>query len=990
MKCPVCKKNISQTALKCPYCKTRTGLLCSHCNSVNPIGSVVCNQCGSELLKICSNCNSVNFPSAVKCRKCGSPFGKIVQNKSKVKKDANKVDSGDLKYKPKLYTIKQAVETLSDGILSTDRKIFSICAEKGSGKSSVLKLVIKKLESKKLQWCIGKCTPITQITPGGVVKDMLLNLFRLPNYGYDCESLGKDAFDFFSKEFSFLNSSEVSDFLNFVYSSKDGDYEDIIVNKKRTYGILHRIFEAFCQTGRFVFVVDNFDFIDGFSAEFLTEFIRHEKNWKYLKFIAICNDYRPISGFFGFEDKSLKAYEDINLCPLNMKELEKTVNINSADYISDREKELIFSKCSGNYAYLEQAFGYAFDCQINDVTFILPDSFSSLVKARLEILKKTNEDAHKLLCASAILGDKLNISLLREIFSKEIKNFQDTISYLQKSNFIRPYDDLYYEFNNLYLWENIVNNIKRDSVFEDINVKVGKAINVFSLNITPTMSIIAHNLKETRMAFDIWTKTARLSCYIGDINLYVIAQKQCIALLNEFNDNETLEIRYSISEKLGKLLSEYDPEEAMEYLPDAISHAKENKDEVKEIELLAYLTQCCQKTGNYYGNVECSDNILKKLSTDGQSLEKAMVLTSKLSSLVDIGNCGEVISLIDNDILPVLNSYLAKPKLNKLFPLGILFDTWLKVYLILAKALALQGNNRVFEVLKNLYTIAEKHRINDKSLVAGSKLVEAYAYTMKGNFSVSDKILAEIKSNFNDYIDYNLISRQNLVIIINRFMQKKYEDIRQELFDAVTFANNTGDNFTKNILKTMLGKIFKDENHVKHALDIYNEQITYFAKEKMALGALLSWYLISEATLVTENSKSAIDISERALEIAQNPDINNYFFIVILRLVLAKSYLNIADFQTAKIHLETALKIASKYEMYDLLSRLYLLYGSYYYEMGIIKSPQQAEYLRGCAMMYERAMETIVKYTNNLSVKNDLINKKEKLNDFCSQNGIKL
>lgn len=983
MKCPVCKKTISNSALKCPYCKTRTGLLCSHCNTINPIGTINCQQCGNELLKICPNCNSVNFPSATKCRKCGSPFA----NKTKKKNKDNETDK--LKYSPELFTINQAVETLYEGILSTDKKIFSICGEKGVGKSSVLKLVIKKLEPKKLQWCIGKCTPLTQITPGGVIQNILLNLFRLPYFGVSASDLEKNAAQFFTKEFSFLNNTEIDDFLNFIYNSKDGNYEDIIINKKRTYSILNRIFDAFCATGRFVFVVDNFDFIDGFSAEFLTEFIRRPNNWKNLKFIAICNDYKPISGFFGFEDKNLKAYKDINLFPLKTKEIEKTANINSAAYVSDRERDIILSKSKGNYAYVEQAYSYAFDCQINDRAFILPESFNDLVKSRIEILKSTNPQAHKLLCAGAILGDKVDISLLKEIFAKEIVDFNDTLQFLYKSNYIRPYDDIYYEFENLYLWETVVKNLKHDSIFEDINVKVGKAISAFSLNVNPTMSVIAHNLKETRMAFDIWTKTASLASYVGDINLYVIAQKQCIALLNEFNDSETIDIRYSIDEKLGKLLSEYDPEEAMEFLPDAINHAKENNDEVKEVELLGYLTQCCQKMGNYFGNVECSDTVVKKLKS-GQDLEKAMILTSKLSALLDIGNCGEVINLIDNDILPVLNNYLSKPKLNKMFPLGILFDTWLKVYVELALALALQGNNRCFEVLKNLFSIIEKHRITDKQLIAKAKIVQAYSYTMRGNFSQSEKILLEVKTNFTDYMDFNTISRQNLVIIINKFMQKQYDDIRLQLFDAVTFANNTGDNFTKHILKTLLGKVFKDENHAKHAIEIYNEQISYFAKEKMALGALLSWYLISDATMVTDNSKSAIDIAQRALEIAQNPNINNYFFNSILNLLLAKTYVNIADFQSAKMYLETAINIAKKFELNDVLSRAYHLYSVYYYEMGTVQSSKQTEYLRACAMMCEKGMETVITNTSNQYLK-ELINKqKTRLNDYCSENGIKL
>ena len=186
MKCPICKKNISSTALKCPYCKTRTGILCSECNTVNPVGTLVCKKCGQELLKICSRCKSVNFPSAQKCRKCGSPFG--------TKKDKNTTTQpSPLDFSPQLYSKKKALELLTEGLKSKEQKIFSITGEKGLGKSSLLKEVIKNLGKDRYEWCIGKCTPLTQLTPGGVVQDMLLNLFKLPNYYVNNDELKKDA-----------------------------------------------------------------------------------------------------------------------------------------------------------------------------------------------------------------------------------------------------------------------------------------------------------------------------------------------------------------------------------------------------------------------------------------------------------------------------------------------------------------------------------------------------------------------------------------------------------------------------------------------------------------------------------------------------------------------------------------------------------------------------------------------------------------------------
>ena len=145
MKCPICKKNIPDTAVKCPYCRTRTGLVCGRCNSINPVGNLTCISCGQELLKICTHCHSVNFPIAKKCRKCGSPFGGDVNVVASNKSEKIPVEM-HLEFTPKLYTKVQAIDILQEGLCSRDKKIFSITGEKGIGKSSLLKSVIKNLD----------------------------------------------------------------------------------------------------------------------------------------------------------------------------------------------------------------------------------------------------------------------------------------------------------------------------------------------------------------------------------------------------------------------------------------------------------------------------------------------------------------------------------------------------------------------------------------------------------------------------------------------------------------------------------------------------------------------------------------------------------------------------------------------------------------------------------------------------------------------------
>ena len=194
MKCPICKKIIPDESLKCPYCKSRTGLVCPNCNTINSVLDLTCKTCGQDILKICKHCNSVNFLDAEKCRKCGFPFDTP---------DEQQLNANTFELPPQVVPQLTAKNILEKGILSNDKKIFSISGDKGSGKTVVLKTLMDTLRQHEFSWIYGKCTPITQLTPGGVIQDILLNIFNLPDFCIDNPQFRKDFCKFFSNEFPF-------------------------------------------------------------------------------------------------------------------------------------------------------------------------------------------------------------------------------------------------------------------------------------------------------------------------------------------------------------------------------------------------------------------------------------------------------------------------------------------------------------------------------------------------------------------------------------------------------------------------------------------------------------------------------------------------------------------------------------------------------------------------------------------------------------------
>lgn len=980
MICPTCKKTIPDNTLKCPYCKARTGLICKNCNSINSIFDYNCKNCGYEILKICPNCSSINFPNSPKCRKCGYKFEEV-----------KLTDSVDLEYPANLISQQSAKNVLVKGICSIDKKIFSLSGAKGSGKSLVLKNILKELPNFKIIY--GKCTPITQLTPGGVIQDILLNTFKLPNFCIKNNEFNQDIANFLKNESGELSQDEIQNLINFLYPTKEGTFEEIVSGKNATFDILNKVFDKIISSKKYLFIVDNFDFIDGFSYEFLSRFVKKENVWKNLKLLIVYNEPKPAKGYFYFPaNKDENIYLDVSIAPLEFNQMKSILNqkskkIKDFPIVSRLEQQEIYQLSGGNPSYINHALCLKNDCTLAEQEFELAETFKGLLEHRLALLSHLNPLAYNVLLGSAIIGDKINVNLVKEIFAIETKDFKKVLVYLRNMNYINPVNEIYCEFSSQLLWETILKTAKNDENYEKINRRIFGQLAGFTLNANVILGIIAQNLKQPELALEIWTRNTRLASYIGDMNLYAISQKQSMALINEFDESETLKIRYNISERLGKLLSNSNPEEAMEYLPDAISNARAVGDSPKEIELLGYLASCCRKTGNYFGEVECADSVLPKIKPENR-IDIALLKTTKLGALLNIGNCGQVINMIDNEIIPVFDQFFSKKRNLKSKKMPLVYESQLRTYLVLANALILQGNDRSFEILTILFDIIEKNNIQDELFVCKSKLALAFANTMKGNFQASEQILDEILKSYRDNVmDNETILRWNLINIVNNFFRKRYYGMQEDLFRIVTFANNNGDNFTKNILKTLLGKIFKDNDNSKQAMEIFNDQIAYFAKEKMALGALLTWFFIADTTLDIEGPENALEIAEQALQVAQNPKIDNYFFMILLKMVIAKCYITMSDFESAKIYLENAILMARKFNLKDILSRLYILYGNYFRELGLTKSKKQFEYLYGAKKLYKQAKE-IIEQTQNKNVYGEFKKEHSALMSFCRLNNI--
>lgn len=987
MKCPKCKKEIEDNTIKCPHCKTKIGSLCKFCGAYNPITSAVCSSCKSELLKHCPECHSLNLPEASVCRKCGYKFIQPEDEDEELNKYVEELKPS-IKNESKAVSQQKAKNLLVQAIKDDNVKIISINGESGIGKNLILRFAANDLKSYKFVWLLGRCTQITQLTPMGFIQDVLLTFFNVNNYCVDTLLLRRNAAKFFKQDFPALSNSEVFDLLNFLYPEKTDYFENIYTNKEKYINIFLKVFKTIISQIKVLFVIDNFENMDGASYELLKRLLELEEVQRNCKFIFTYLDPTPVRGIFSTVSFKDNAYRDITIAPLKKVQIDAfLLQYNDLEF-SGAMKEALFKISNGNPSVIEQSLNLMLDYKRLGLEPKFLSNIDLVINKRLEILKKEDAMVYKILIACAILGVKFYPAALERLYNIGGEYLKLILSKLVKLNYIIPISNLSFEFKSSKIWSLILSNVKQTGDYDDVNRNMFGLLSNYKLSTMAALGFLAQNLDMKEAAFAIWTKITKQAAYIGDISIYLIAQKQSLQLLGSIELQNGNIIRRNIYTRLGKLLERINPENAMEFLPKALDMLGET-DLYQRIELLGYLSSCAMKTGNYYGSVECADAVLNIIPLENE-LERALIKARKVKALIKIGNCGQVLNMIDNEILPVLNKYMNRKMVSKNISPECLFENWLEVHFNLAEALVWSGNNRGLEVIRFIFDTLEKNNIQDHNLLFKIQLLLALANSLKGNVDSSQEILSDTLDRHElDMVDDSLISFWNFINVINKFLAHKFTTITDELFQAVTFANNVGDNFTKNILKTLLAKYLQECGENKRALEILEEQVAYFAKEKIATGVLLTWYLIADTKLITKGSQFALDVASKALDVACGANVNNYYFIVMFNKLIGEIYLAKGDFDSAKVYIEKGIVVAKQFEMDDLLTRLYVLYGKYYQEQAIPKTNSRVEFISNAIKMFKAA-----KAKGDL-IENPYLHKLVKdafsvIISFCKLNGITL
>ena len=1007
-KCPSCGLLNKVNALTCSKCNSELLRKCSSCGAYNLPTAKRCRKCQTSLIirnQVLSKSNKELILKELEMKQQAS-IGQTLQTQQVLQNDVNQQveqveHNENIEQRSKVtkknetlemeekefvsipfseqeisnsYVVEKnqkEVKSLAVSALMNSEYIFtSMISNEGNGKSHLLNKIKEDLLSANIKVLSMEATPVTQLSPYGVFQDLFLTSMGLANYFVDGQQKESDFIKNIEQGLG-LTSDDACIMFNLLYPVKTDKYEQILYNRDIIKNLIKKIFFNLKNSGEIVLTIDDFDLIDASSFELLVDLFNEKIIGDNFKLFVTARNQRNIDAFIMFAQLSEEKCDKYYLGKMSNDEIKSVAKhlLNDYEPFTDTFSAQIVQASNGSPAYIEQLMlymnevglfnfdGEKLECLVDEETFTLPVDTQAILNKRLDKLKQENELAFKSLTLAAMLGVKFNIIMVQAVLNMDENATQELIQQLVASAFIQQVDTYWFKFTNSLIWKYLFEYVKQNEDFAQSAKALFDMIEKLRLTNIAYKPLLAQNAKAQDLAFIYWTNVMKNAAYIGDVNLYVLAQKQCLKLNEDLSLPNKQIIDINIRYRLGKLLCEKEPELAYDFLTTILNVDYENNDVIDFVDTSANAIIAANKSGNYNAVIEIVDKVVNVLTpAEKYKLEIALINTRKIKTMFLLGSYEHLINIIENEINPQLEDALSQNYTVFNLPISKIFETWIETNLILAESLLLQGNNRAYDVIASLEEALSAHEPISKYNLAIT-FTKAFASAIKGDVIEAEKSLEQIEDmQKTEQLDDELICKINLLQVMIRFLKKDFSNMKKYLFETVTFANNNNDYLGKNLLKSALGKLLEGEGDFSKAQEIYNDQITYFAKERIALGALLNWYFLADICLKIFDVDKALEIALNALDVAKNPKINSYYFQVMYKRLIAEIYLIKGDCSVAKMYLEKAMLITKKYNLEYLNIQLYDFYAKYHIEMFKSGKDGGSSPLVSAKKLYEKAI----------------------------------
>ena len=553
---------------------------------------------------------------------------------------------------------------------------------------------------------------------------------------------------------------------------------------------------------------------------------------------------------------------------------------------------------------------------------ILPNNIEEIIAVRLDSMFSQNEVIHQVVANAVCLGYTFFPPVIQSVLGLDDESFEIIMQTLVSNNFLLTHDNVNFKFKNKFMYEVIKNIVIKDELQEtQINANLlNVIININEANSSQTAEI-AKKAERFEIAFNLWNTAIQEAVSTGDKTLYLLSQKEALANIEYSNYSDKSERKLKIQEKLGIDNYVSSPEDAILFLSEAVKSYETQNNREKVIELCGYLVKSLSAVGSTQEALEYIDKSLDYINAAEMPLELALLKFLKLKFLIDAGYLGEVITLIQSDIMPSLQEGVKAQQDFSDIEYEIIEEAVLKSQIALVKALSLQGNKNYYSVLELFVNNNQNEETQIEVFV-----IDAIHKSLNGSIEESETSIQKTKNIVNNS---NISNRENILLeldlakLFNKMFYTENANVGQEISSIAQKSRKLNNAFVYNCIQLLFVKQLFDNKDYLNATNMVNECLNFFASQKIALFAIPSWIILSLIQVQIGDVNQAISIAQQALDVASKPQIQNNYFIAYIKKLLSDYFMLQNDFEMAKMHLEQAIEFAKNNDLLFVQGKLY-------------------------------------------------------------------
>jgi tetratricopeptide (TPR) repeat protein len=521
----------------------------------------------------------------------------------------------------------------------------------------------------------------------------------------------------------------------------------------------------------------------------------------------------------------------------------------------------------------------------------LPHSLESIIRERLEHL---SEATRYILQVASVLGERFSVSMLLAVSQAEEDDFNQALSTLFNHGYLIPDAVNTGRFRHSIIWQTVYDSLE-PQWRQQMHQLISEALeHDFQQGLTVQPALIAHHAELGNLpvrALNFWNLAGIFAGRLGAWTGMNMALLRALELLKrQEGPLSSKELALRIAETLGALNIHHQPALAVGWLEWAIYHRRLAGDSPALIEPLGALTSAYEAQGDFPKALSTLEETLELIDAGQYPLEAASLQVNRMEYLVTMGRYQQARKLMEADIEPLTQSELAQKSEFQ--------DAYLQARLLYGQVLTAQCDPNTLTYLEETNRRATEQGLQGLSVAV--QLTQTLALLHSGQYEVcnreADTLLQAIEQM--EQSDW-FLAQWGLLAMMYHCELEDWESASQLTLTVLSKAEESRDYGTFITAQAHRGYITGKLGKIQEARQMLEQALQQASDRRMAGAALIGWRLLADFELSLGNQEVAYELSAKALEIAQKPEICNQYEVLQLSILCARALLAYGELKTA-------------------------------------------------------------------------------------------